>query len=464
MKLILAPLLASLILAGCATVPDIDPKALPVTLAAFKEGEGRWAAVRPADAQPRGEWWKSFADPVLDRLVERAAENNTSIAVAAARLAQARALLQSNVANQWPQLGLGATASRAGGTANQAQLPSGTLTTAGANLSYEIDLFGKLAKASLASELDAQAREALLLNTRLLVQADVAQAYFALRGLDEERALVRRTVSAYRDTAALTERRFRAGDVAELEVLRAGTQVASTEAEAFALDRRRAELEHAIAVLVGEPASSFGLVETDWTTALPVIPAGVPSAVLARRPDVAAAQRTVLASSVRIGVAEAAWFPDLSLTGAAGYASPEIGDLFKWSLRSWGVGALLALPIVDGGRRDAGVQFANAERDATLAQYRERVLVAFKDVEDQLSALRHLASQAAAQERAVTSATRSTALSDVRYRNGYVSQLDLLDAQRSELANRRQSVQVRTAQYQATVGLVRALGGGWGQS
>jgi len=464
MKLILAPLLASLILAGCATVPDIDPKALPVTPAAFKEGEGRWAAVRPADAQPRGEWWKSFADPVLDRLVERAAENNTSIAVAAARLAQARALLQSNVANQWPQLGLGATASRAGGTANQAQLPSGTLTTAGANLSYEIDLFGKLAKASLASELDAQAREALLLNTRLLVQADVAQAYFALRGLDEERALVRRTVSAYRDTAALTERRFRAGDVAELEVLRAGTQVASTEAEAFALDRRRAELEHAIAVLVGEPASSFGLVETDWTTALPVIPAGVPSAVLARRPDVAAAQRTVLASSVRIGVAEAAWFPDLSLTGAAGYASPEIGDLFKWSLRSWGVGALLALPIVDGGRRDAGVQFANAERDATLAQYRERVLVAFKDVEDQLSALRHLASQAAAQERAVTSATRSTALSDVRYRNGYVSQLDLLDAQRSELANRRQSVQVRTAQYQATVGLVRALGGGWGQS
>jgi multidrug efflux system outer membrane protein len=186
--------------------------------------------------------------------------------------------------------------------------------------------------------------------------------------------------------------------------------------------------------------------------------------VLTRRPDVAAAQRTVLASSVRIGVAEAAWFPDLSLTGAAGYASPEIGDLFKWSMRAWGVGALLALPIIDGGRRQAGVDFASAERDATLAQYRERVLVAFKDVEDQLSALKYLADQAAAQERAVSSATRSTALSDVRYRNGYVSQLDLLDAQRSELANRRQSVQVRTARYLSTVGLVRALGGGWGQS
>jgi multidrug efflux system outer membrane protein len=464
MKPILAPLLAALVLAGCATVPDIDPNALPATPAVFKEGEGHWTAVRPADSQPRGEWWKAFADPVLDRLVQLAAENNTSITVAAARLAQARALLQSNVANQWPQLGLGASASRAGGTANQAQLPPGTLTTAGANLSYEIDLFGKLAKASLASDLDAQAREALLQNTRLLVQADVAQAYFALRGLDEERNLVRRTVSAYRDTAALTERRYRAGDVAELEVLRAGTQVASTEAEAFALDRRRAELEHAIAVLVGEPASAFGLAETDWTTDLPVIPAGVPSTVLTRRPDVAAAQRTVLASSVRIGVAETAWFPDLSLTGAAGYASPEIGDLFKWSMRAWGVGALLALPIIDGGRRQAGVDFASAERDASLAQYRERVLVAFKDVEDQLSALKYLADQAAAQERAVSSATRSTALSDVRYRNGYVSQLDLLDAQRSELANRRQSVQVRTARYLSTVGLVRALGGGWGQS
>ena len=464
MKTLLAPLVAALILAGCATVPDIDPSALPVTPVAFKEGDGRWTTTQPADAQPRGEWWKAFGDPVLDGLVERATVNNTSVTVAVARLAQAHAVLKSRDADRWPQLGVGASASRAGGTPNSASLPPGTLTTAGATLSYEVDLFGKLAQASNAARLDAEARAALLENTRLLVQADVAQAYFTLRGLDEERALVRRTVTTYRDTLSLTERRFNAGDVAELDVARARTEVAATEAEAFAIDRRRAELEHALAVLVGEPASTFGLGEGRWSAALPVIPAGVPSTVLARRPDVAAAQRTVLASNARIGVAKAAWFPDVSLTGAAGYASPEIGDLFKWSARAWGVGALLALPIFDGGRREAGVQLAGAERDAAVAQYRERVLVAFKDVEDQLSALRYLAEQAGAHERAVASASRSTAISDVRYRNGYVSQLDLLDAQRSELANRRLSVQVRTAQHQATVGLVRALGGGWGES
>lgn len=465
MKAILAPLAAALILAGCATVPDIDPSALPATPATFKEDGGRWTTARPAESQARGEWWKAFGDPVLDRLVERAGAGNTSVTIAAARLAQARALLKSADADRWPQVGLGASASRAGGVAaNGASLPPGTLTTLGATLSYEVDLFGKLAQASNAASLDVQARAALLENARLLVQADTAQAYFSLRALDEERALVRRTVAAYRDTLSLTERRYRAGDVAELEVSRASTEVAATEAEAFALDRRRAQLEHALAVLVGEPASTFTLGEREWGAAPPAIPPGVPATVLARRPDVAAAQRTVLASNARLGVAKAAWFPDISLTGAAGHASPEIGDLLKWSARAWGIGALLALPILDGGRREAGVQSAGAERDAAIARYRESILVAIKDVEDQLSALRYLSDQSGAQERAVASATRSTSLSDARYRNGYVSQLDLLDAQRSELANRRQSVQVRSAQYQATVGLVRALGGGWGES
>jgi len=192
-----------------------------------------------------------------------------------------------------------------------------------------------------------------------------------------------------------------------------------------------------------------------------VIPAGVPSTVLTRRPDVAAAQSSLLAAQQRVGVAKAAWFPSLSLTASGGYASSELSDIFKWSARAWGVGALLALPIFDGGRREAGIQNARGEMDAALAQYREQVLVAFKDVEDQLAALRLLAEQAQAQGRAVDSAARTTALSDTRYRNGFVSQLDLLDAQRSELRNRRQALQVRAAQYQATVGLVRAIGGGW---
>jgi multidrug efflux system outer membrane protein len=191
------------------------------------------------------------------------------------------------------------------------------------------------------------------------------------------------------------------------------------------------------------------------------VPAGVPSTVLARRPDVSAAQRAMLAAEARVGVAQKAWFPDVSLTASGGFASTDLGDLLKWSARSWGIGALLSLPLFDGGRREAGVQSANAQWDAAAAAYREQVLTAFKDVEDQLSALRLLARQADAQVEAVDAAARATVLSDTRYRNGYVSQLELLDAQRSELSNRREAVQVRAAQYHATIGLIRALGGGW---
>lgn len=458
---LLSPLLAALILAGCASDP-IDPAKLaqlPDTPAAFKGGDGHWAISAPAEAQPRGAWWKAFADPVLDDLVDRAGTRNTSIQTAAARLAQARALLRSADADRLPQLGVSA------GVTRQAQpavgIPLGTVANVGANLSYELDLFGRLANASSAASLDARSREALLQSTRLLVQSNVAQSYLQLRALDTERALVRDTVQAYRNTLSLTERRFQAGDVAELDVARVRTEVAATESEAIALDRRRAEIEHALAVLVGEAASSFQVAPLDWNSALPVIPAGVPSTVLARRPDVSAAQSSLLAAQARVGVAQAAWFPSLSLTTNGGYASPDLGDLFKWSTRAWGVGALLSLPIFDGGRREAGVQSAKAELDAAGAAYREQVLVAFRDVEDQLSALRLLADQSQAQSRAVDSATRAKVLSESRYRNGLVSQLELLDAQRSELSNRRQALQVRSAQYQATVGLVRALGGAW---
>ena len=458
----LSLLTTALILAACASVPTIDPQTIPTTPAAFKEGDGRWTRAAPAEAQPRGEWWKAFGDPLLDDLIARADRNNTDLQLAAARLAQARALLRSANADRMPQLGIGAGAGRQDGLPLAPAGAPRTLTTIGADLSYEVDLFGRLASAARAASLDAQSREGLLQSTRLAVHASVAQTYLAIRAVDAERALVRGTVTTYLETLKLTERRFRAGDVAELDVSRARTEVAATESDALALDRRRAELEHALAVLVGAVASSFQLGEAAWDTALPVIPAGVPGTVLARRPDVSAAQLSLLAAQQRVGVAKAAWFPSVTLTGSAGHASPEISDLFKWSARAWGVGALLALPIFDGGRREAGIDNARAEMDASLARYREQVLGAFRDVEDQLAALHLLAEQAEAQSRAVAAASRTTQLSDVRYRNGLVSQLELLDAQRSELRNRRQALQVRSAQYQATVGLVRALGGGWG--
>jgi multidrug efflux system outer membrane protein len=453
--------LLALILAGCATVPEIDRSTFPAAPAAYKEGDGRWTTTAPASAQPRGEWWKAFSDPVLDQLVERSIRNNTSIQVATARLVQARALVRSTEADRLPQVDLGAGASRTDGLVGGNTGPARSLFSVGANFAWELDLFGRLARTTDAAVSDAKAREALLQGARLLVQTEVAQAYLALRALDEERALVRSTLNAYRDTLDLTQRRFRAGDVAELDVSRAATEVAATESEALALDRRRAELEHAIAVLVGAIASDFDLPAAEWTTALPIIPAGMPGTLLTRRPDLSAAQDTMMAAQARVGAAQAAWFPDVALTGTGGFASPQLGDLLKWSARAWGIGALLALPIFDGGRREANISNARGELDVALARYREQVFVAFKDVEDQLSALRLLAQQADAQTRAVTAATRTTTLSDARYRNGLVSQLDLLDARRSELRNRRQALQVRAGQYQATVGLVRALGGGW---
>lgn len=454
----LTMLVAALVLAGCANLATTEPHPLPATPAAFKA-----AALPGAAAQASPQWWKTFGDAELDALTERALAHNTSLQAAAARLAQARALLRSASADRWPQLGAQASAAKQGGDAAKALGADGTQYRAGLALSYEVDVIGRIGDAALAARLDAQAREALLASTRLLVQADVAQTYFALRALDAERALMRETVAAYQDTLKLTERRHAAGDIAELDVARVRTEVAATESAALTLDRRRQELEHALALLTGEPPTALTVAEAraSWGQVLPVIPAGVPSELLTRRPDVAAAQASVEAARARLGVAQKAWFPSLALTATAGGASPELSDLFKSSAGLWGVNALLNLPLFDGGRREAGVQGAAARLDEASAGYREQVLVAFKDVEDQLSALQLLERQSEVQRQAVASATRALQLSDSRWRNGLVSQLELLDARRSELALRRQALQVRAAQYQATVALIKALGGGW---
>ena len=465
-KTSLLPLVAALVLAGCASTSTFTPVAAPAAPTAFKEdGAARFANVGPAEAQPRGAWWTVFSDPVLDDLVLRASANNTDLQQAAARVLAARALLRDAQADLLPQVNASVGASRAtiqpgfGGAPGQAA----NLGNAGLSASWEPDFFGKLTKTRNAARLDAQSREAALQSTRLIVQSDVAQAYFELRALDAERDIVRQTVAAYADTLRLTERRYQAGDVAELDLARVQAEVAATSSQALALDRDRALHEHALAMLLGELPTAFALAPGDWSGALPGVPAGVPGTVLARRPDVATAQLAMQAAETRAGVARLAWFPDVALTANGGYASTDLGDVFKWSARAWGIGALMSLPVFDGGRRAAGVQTANAQWDIAAASYREQVLGAFRDVEDQLASLRLLADQAGAQKVAVDAATRATVLSDARYRNGLVSQLELLDARRSELANRRVAVQVRAAQYQATVGLIRALGGGWGE-
>lgn len=324
-RMALAPLAAALLLAGCATaLPPAEPLAGVQPPAAFStpQEQASWTTAAPAEAQPRGEWWRAFADAELTALVERAAVANTDVQTAAARLTEARALLRSADAQRMPQLGASAGAARQAGanTANGTQ--PATLLTAGLNLSYEVDLFGRLSNASEAARQDAQAQAALLQSTRLMVQADVAQTYLQLRSLQTERQLVQQSLSAYRDTLRLIESRHRAGDAAELDVVRMQSEVSTTEAETLALERQQATLTHALAVLVGDVATGFVLPAPAGQTALPVIPAGVPATVLARRPDVSAAQARVLAAQARVGVAQAAWFPAISLTGAGALPRP----------------------------------------------------------------------------------------------------------------------------------------------
>ena len=451
MKTQLTSLFAALLLAGCASVGSVDPSQLPQAPAAYKTQAADGAAALTAS------WWQPFADPVLDDLVARAMNANTSVQSAANRLAQARAALGSAQASRLPQIGAAAGAARAADPGAQGI----TQYSAGLNLAYELDLGGRLLHERNAAALDVRAQEQLLADARLLVQANVARGYLALRALDTERDIVRDTVAAYGETLSLTEKRARAGDVADLDLARVRAELAANEAEALALDRRRVELETALAVLVGEAPSSFSLKPAAWTTALPTVPAGLPSELLQRRPDLAAARSQLEAAQVRVGVARAAWWPSLSLTAQGGGVSSELSNLLKSGASTWGIGLLGALPLFDGGRREAGVNAAKSRMEGEAIAFREQFLLALKDVEDQLGALTLLQAQERATARAVSAAGQALRLSDARYRNGLVSQLELLDARRSELANKRSALQVRSAQYQATVGLIRARGGGW---
>jgi multidrug efflux system outer membrane protein len=454
MKLTLTPLFFALLLAGCASVPPLTASQLPQAPVAYKTAGAEAPAIQ-------ANWWQPFADPQLDELVAKALAANTTVQAAANRLAQARAALGGAAAARLPQVGITAGAGRSSTPGPQPVPQPATQYSAGLNLAYELDLGGRLLHERNASQLDVRAREQLLADAGLLVQANVARGYLALRALDAESELVRSTVAAYAETLVLTEKRARAGDVADLDLARVRAELAANEAEAFALDRRRVELETALAVLLGEPASNFRLAPAAWQTALPAVPAGLPSELLQRRPDLAAARSQLLAAQARVGVAQAAWWPSLTLTAQGGGASSELSNLLKSGASTWGVGLLAGLPIFDGGRREAGVNTAKAQLDGSAIAFREQFLFALKDVEDQLGALTLLQRQGAANARAVAAAGQALKLSDTRYRNGLVSQLELLDARRSELANQRAALQVRSAQYQATVGLIRALGGGW---
>lgn len=459
------------VLAACNTAPVAQQAAVDVPVA-YKEAaaaQSRWKRAEPAEAQPRGEWWRAFGDEQLNALQAQADAGNPGLAAAAARVKAARALLGSAEADRSLQLGAQAGATRQKLSAVEAGEPAGTRVPAatawqlGVGASYEVDLFQRVANGVRAADADAQATEAALRSVRLALQADVAQAYYQVRTLDAVVDLLDRTLALREQTLDLISKRYKAGDVSELDLARAQADRASTRAELQAAqgDRRRAE--QALALLLGKTPSAFSLAAQPLPAdvAVPQVPAGLPSALLERRPDVAVAQARMVAANARVGQARSALFPALVLTAQGGQASSELSDLFTMSARSWLVSAVFNLPIIDGGRNRAAITRSEAALEESVADYRQSVLQAFGDVEGQLSGLTATREQAGSVDEALGAARRSADLADKRYRAGEDSYLTLIDAQRSLLSAERQAVQLRGAWVGQTVGLVRALGGGW---
>jgi multidrug efflux system outer membrane protein len=461
-----APLLAALLLTACAA-PVFKQPAID-TPAAFKESQGTsgevrtaadgssWKPGHPAEQQPRGEWWLAFKDPALTALIGEASRNNASLAVAAARVKQARAIAGIASADRVPQLGVNVGAQRG-------RLAPHTSYRASLGASYEVDLFGRVSSNVAAARGDAAASEANYRSVLLSLQADVAQQYFRLRATDAELDTVQRTVRLREENVKVNQRRFDLGDIGEFDLSRAKTELASTRADAIGLQRQRATAEHALAVLLGKPAAAFmaGPSPLLDSTPMPTIPAGLPSSLLERRPDIAAAQRTMEASNARIGVARAAMFPALTLNASGGGVGDTFANVFAWSSRSWVLGALLSAPVVDGGRNRANVARGEAALEESVAAYRQSVLVAFAEVEDKLAGLRILSGQTAQLDEAMVSARRTADLAQKLYDAGRSSYLELLDAQRNLAAVERNAVQLRGDRAVTTVALIRALGGGW---
>jgi multidrug efflux system outer membrane protein len=461
-------LLAALILAGCAA-PEFRKPEIEVP-SDFKEvSAGRWKPAQPAEAQPRGEWWKVFNDSTLDKLIADSVAANASLAAATARVKQARAIAGVAEADRIPTVGVEAGVQRGRESPTALGLPADTpvkpVTAWQARLtaSYEVDLFGRVGNSIGAAQADAAASEATFRSVLLALQADVAQTYFRLRATDAELEFLEQTVRLREETVRINQRRYDLGDIGELDLARSKTELSTTRADAIALERQRAQLENALAVLLGKPAATFtaGANPLLASSTLPEIPAGLPSALLERRPDIAAAQRAMIAANARIGVAKSAMFPALLLTGAGGGLSEDLSDVFKWTSRTWVIGALLSMPVIDGGRNRANIGRAEAALEESVASYRQSVLGAFADVEDNLAGLRTLAGQARSIDDAVASARRSAELASKLFQAGHSSYIDVLDSQRNLVAVERSAVQLRGARATTTVALIRSLGGGW---
>ena len=452
-----------LALAGCAVGPDYKRPDVPIS-ATFKELEG-WRDARPQDDLPRGQWWSVFADPELDRLLQRVDVSNQNVRAAEARVRQARSVMDQARAAFFPPINANASGvrSKAPSLSNSPSFATGAVNTWNANLntSWELDFWGKLRRSLEASDTAAQATDAQLEAAKLSARASLAQAYFGLRAADSTKKLLEDTVAAYQKSLDLTENRYKAGVAARVDVVQAEVQLKSAQAQLIDAGVDRATFEHAIALLVGEAPANFTLATAPLAVAMPSIPVAMPSTLLERRPDVAAAERNAASANAKIGVAKAAMFPTLKLSGTVGYRSSTLADLFSAPSRLWSLGAAAAAPLFDAGLRRAQTDQAIAVYDEQVATYRQTVLTAFQEVEDNLATLRILDDEARIQDEVVAGARRALELTMNQYQAGVVSYLNVITAQATLLTNERAAANILSRRLAASVLLVKALGGGW---
>jgi NodT family efflux transporter outer membrane factor (OMF) lipoprotein len=469
------------VFSACAVGPKYKTPAAPVP-PAFKEQppenfketgqSNQWKPANPQDDTIRGDWWAMFEDPQLNDLEAQVNISNQNIAAAEAQFRAARAAVRTARSGLFPTLTANGSATRTGGSGNRATLAAGNVVRSGGgtfyslplDFSYEADVWGRVRKTIEAAATTAQASAADLETVRLTAHAELALDYFELRGLDEEQSLFDQTVAGFEQAFELTMNRFNQGVASEVGVEQARTQLETARAQAIDLGVQRAQFEHAIAIFTGKPPAELTLARGELIGEPPVIPVALPSELLERRPDVAAAERRVASANAQIGVAKAAYFPTISLSAVGGFTSTSITSLLSWPSRFWSIGPSFAETLFDAGRRGAVVEQAEASYDATVATYRQDVLTAFQDVEDNLAALRILSDEAEQEGVAIEAAQRSVDLALNRYRGGVAIYTEVITAQNALLADQRTAIGIRTRRMTASVLLVKALGGGWNAS
>jgi multidrug efflux system outer membrane protein len=447
---------------GCKLGPDYKRPEVAVPK------DWRWKPAEPTDAVPRGPWWTIFEDPALNALEEQAATANQNLRAAVARVNQARATARLRRADLLPTLESNPSWVRyrtSGTRPSPVDFPVPSFTQQQwdipFDLTYEVDLWGKVRRSFEAARHEAAAAEAGRESIMLTLQSDVAGNYFSLRSTEREIRLLEDAIRIRRDALQIFEARLKAGLGSEFEVQRAIVEVASAEADLAAAQRRRVELLNALAVLCGQTPPDFNPEIGASEIIVPVVAPDIPSSLLERRPDVAEAERQMAARNAEIGVAQTAFFPSIRLTGSGGLQSGAIEDLFKWDSRTWSIGPEINVPIFQAGRGGANLRRARAAYEEAVAVYRQRVLLAFQDVDDSLAALRFLKDQARARQTGAESAGNAARLALQRYTAGAVNFLEVVDAESARLQNELARIRIANEQLIATVRLVKALGGGW---